>query len=177
MAAWQPSVCLVYNSVFPTLPTSIVLNQIPPTSQLLHISWLDNRTVPTNAPHTPNSATQPVFFGGWITLIPPPKLCKKITEAHYIDMAKLCPEHLEALNVAEEDHSKSSSSKPKDISSILDWIQAFMWFYCQKISTIVFQVPWHTSITDPRTTTLNLSSSIGHPMTVSFAKKPLHVLN
>ena len=40
-------------------------------------------------------------------------------------MVKLFPEYLEALNAAEEDHSKSSRLKLKDISNILDWIQAF----------------------------------------------------
>ena len=65
-----------------------------------------------------------MLLGGWILPIPL-KLHKKITEGHYVDMAELCPEHLEALNAAEEDHSKSSRPKLKDISSILDWIQAF----------------------------------------------------
>lgn len=80
-----------------------------------------------NALHTSNSAAQPcclVLFGGWITPIPP-KLHKKITEGHYVDMVELCPEHLEALNAAKEDHSKSSRSKLKYISSILDKVQVF----------------------------------------------------
>ena len=103
------------------------MNQIPLTSQLQHIPQLDDPLALTNAPHTPNSATQPccpVLLGGRIPPIPP-KLHKKITEGHYVDMAELCSEHLEALNAAEEDHSKSSRPKLKNISSILDWIQAF----------------------------------------------------
>ena len=59
--------------------------------------------------------------------IPPisPKLAKKIIDGHYVDMAELCPDHLEALNTADEDHSKSLQSKPKEISNILDCVQAF----------------------------------------------------
>ena len=119
----QPHVCLV---CIP-FPTFIVMNQIPPTSQLQHIPHLDNPPALTNAPHTSNSVIQPshpLLLGGRIPPIPP-KLHKKIIEGHYIDMAELFPEHLEALNAAEEDHSKSSRPKLKDISSILDWIQAF----------------------------------------------------
>ena len=49
-------------------------------------------------------------------------------------MAELCPEHLEALNVADEDHSKSSQSKPKEISNILVWVQAFcIYMHSQKL--------------------------------------------
>ena len=102
------------------------MNQILPTSQLQYIPQLDNTPALRNAPHTPNSATQPccpVLLGGQISPIPP-KLHKKITEEHNVDMAELCLEHLEALNAAKEDHSKPTPI-PKDISSILDWIQAF----------------------------------------------------
>ena len=83
--------CL-YLSLFPTLPISVVLNQIPPTSQLLHISQLDDPPTLMNAPHIPNSATQPcrpVLLGGRIPPIPP-KL-RKITEGHYVDMAEFFP--------------------------------------------------------------------------------------
>ena len=103
------------------------MNQIPPTSQLKHIPQLDDPSALTNAPHTSNSVIQPcrpLLLGGQIPPIPP-KLYKKIIEGHYVNIAELCPEHLEALKVAEEDHSKSSRPKLKDISSILDWIQAF----------------------------------------------------
>ena len=58
-------------------------------------------------------------------------------------MAELCPEHLEALNAADEDRSKSSQSGPKEISNILDWVQAFcIYVHSQKTSHIVFQVSW-----------------------------------
>ena len=123
-----------YNPYF-THFYSVKIDPTNKSAAAYFMAWRLN--CPNNAPHTPNSATQLVLFGRWITLTPPPKLCKKITEAHYIDMAEPCSEHLEVLNAAEEDHSKSSRSKPKDISSNLDWVQAFMWLYCQKISPIV----------------------------------------
>ena len=119
----QPHVCLV---CIP-FPTSLVMNQIPPTSQLQHIPQLDDPPALTNAPYISNSVilpSRPLLLGGRIPPIPP-KLHKKIIEGHYIDMAELFPEHLETLNAAEEDHSKSSRPKLKDTSSILDWIQAF----------------------------------------------------
>ena len=118
--------CL-YLHLFPTLPTSIVLNQIQPTSQLQHISQLGDPPALTNAPHTLNSVTCPcrtVLFRGRIPPIQP-KLHNNVTKGHYVDMAELCPKHLEALNEAEDDHIKSSRSKLKDISSILNWVQAF----------------------------------------------------
>ena len=118
----QPCVSRLY-----PLPTSIVMNQIPPTSQLQQIPQFDDPPALTSAPHTPIIATQPccsVLLRWQIPPIPP-KLHKKITEGHYVDMAELSPEYLEALNAAKEDHSKSSRPKLKDIFSILDWIQAF----------------------------------------------------
>ena len=119
----QLHVCLV---CIP-FPTSIVMNQIPPTSQLQHIPQLDDTPALTNAPNSSNSVIQLcclLLLGGRIQPIPP-KFHNKIIEGHYVDMAELYPEHLEALNAAEEDHSKSLRLKLKDISSILDWIQAF----------------------------------------------------
>ena len=100
-------------------PTSLVMNQIPPTSQLQHIPQLDDPPSLTSAPYISNSVIQPsrpLLLGGRIPPISP-KLHKKIIEGHYIDMVELFPEHLEVLNAAEEDHSKSSRPKLKDISS------------------------------------------------------------
>ena len=157
-----------------------MLNQIPSTIQLLHISWLDDPHVLMNALHTSNSAAQPcrlVLFGGWIPPIPP-KLHKKITEGHYVDMVELCPEHLKTLNVAKEKYSKSSRSKLKYISSILDKVQAFSIYVAvlSKDQPIMLLVSWSTS-TYLSTATLTSSSSIGHHMTISFVKRPLYVLN
>ena len=95
----------IYITLSPTFATSTALNQIPSTRQLQHIIQLDNLPALTNAPHISNSATQPcyqVLLGAEILSIPP-KLAKKITEGHYVDMAEFCPEHLEALN-AVNDH-------------------------------------------------------------------------
>ena len=111
----------------PHLPTSIALNQVPPARQLQHIIQFDEPLIPTNVLHNSISVTQPccpVLLGRQIPPISP-KLAKKTIEGQYVDMAELCPEHLEALVAADEDHSKSSQSKPKEISNILDWVQAF----------------------------------------------------
>ena len=89
------------------------MNQIPPTSQLQHIPQLDDTPALTNAPNSSNSVIQPcclLLLGGRIPPIPP-KFHNKIIEGHYVDMAELYPEHLEALNAAEEDHSKSLRPK------------------------------------------------------------------
>ena len=40
-------------------------------------------------------------------------------------MAELRPEHLEEMNSADEDNSKTTRPKQKELSSILDWVQAF----------------------------------------------------
>lgn len=65
-----------------------------------------------------------MLLGGRIPPIPT-KLVRRITEGHYVDMAELHPDHLEELNAAEEDHSKPARARQKELSSILDWIQAF----------------------------------------------------
>ena len=133
VAIWyaQPSYAPPSSSNFalnpPYLPTSIALNQAPPARQLQHIIQFDEPLIPTNALHNPISVTQPccpVLLGRQISAISP-NLAKKAIEGQYVDMAELCPEHLEALIAADEDHSKSSQSKPKEMSNILDWIQAF----------------------------------------------------
>ena len=87
----------------------------------------DELLIPTNALHNPISVTQPccpVLLGRQIPPISP-KLAKKTIERQYVDMAELCPEHLEAFITADEVHSKSSQSEPKEMSNILDWVQAF----------------------------------------------------
>ena len=134
IAIWytQPSYAPPSSSTFglnppPHLPTSIALNQVPPARQLQHIIQFDEPLIPTNALHNPISVTQsccPVLLGRQIPPISP-KLAKKTIEGQYIDMEELCPEHLEALIAANEDHSKSSQSEPKEMSNILDWVQAF----------------------------------------------------
>ena len=150
IAIWyaQPSYAPPSSSTFaliPHLPTSIALNQVPPARQLQHIIQFSEPLVPTNALHNPNSVTQiccPVLLGRQIPPISP-KLVKKTIEGQYVDMAQLRPEHLEALNAADEDHSKFSQSGPKEISNILDWVQAFcIYVHSQKTNHIVFQVSW-----------------------------------
>ena len=86
-------------------------------------------------------------------------------------MDKLCLEYLEALNAAENGHSKYPRSKLKDISSILDWVQAFSIYVdiLSKISPIILQVCWCIS-TYWFTATLTLSSLTGHYMIISFTK-------
>ena len=59
MTAHTTQCFCLYLRLSPTLPTSVVLNQIPPKSQLQHILQLDDPPALMNAPHTSNSATQP----------------------------------------------------------------------------------------------------------------------
>ena len=150
IAIWyaQPSYAPPSSSTFaliPHLPTSIALNQDPPARKFQHIIQFDERLIPTNALHNPNSVTQPccsVLLGRQIPPISP-KLAKKTIKGQYVDMTELCPEHLEALTAADKDHSKSSQSKPKEMSNILDGVQAFcIYVHSQKTSHIVFQVSW-----------------------------------
>ena len=46
-------------------------------------------------------------------------------EGHYVDMAELCPEYLEEINVNEEESPRASKPKQRECSNILDWVQAF----------------------------------------------------
>ena len=104
------------------------MNQIPPVGQLQHIAQLDEPPANTSTSHTfqPHVAhtSSPVLLGGRIPPIPA-KLARRIAEGHYIDMVELRPEYLEELNSADEDHSKTTRPRQKELSSILDWVQAF----------------------------------------------------
>ena len=108
-------------------PFPTALNQIPPVRQLHHIAQLDDPPAFAGIPPTlqppvvPTSS--PVLLGGRIPPIPA-KLSIKITEGHFVDMAELRPEHLEELNSVDEDHSKTKP-RQKEMSNILDWVQAF----------------------------------------------------
>ena len=68
---------------------------------------------------------QPVTIGEGLPPVPG-KLAKRIQSGQFIELAELLPDQLGAITaLPDEDGSKASKSSPKQISSIIEWIQCF----------------------------------------------------
>jgi len=87
------------------------MNQIPKGDQLCHINQLteivqkqsrqpNNSTTKLRVPRT--TITPPLYVGGGLLPIPG-KLVHCIQDGHFIDMAELLPENLEAANATDDD--------------------------------------------------------------------------
>lgn len=81
--------------------------------------------------HTHQTSLLQVTFGAGLSPVPS-KLVKRTEEGEFIELSDLLPERL-ATTFAEEDQSKSSKSKRKHITFILEWVQCFS-FYTAVIS-------------------------------------------
>ena len=65
-----------------------------------------------------------LYIGGRLPPVPA-KLANRIQDGQFVEMAELLLEWLRGTNPHNEDQLKSSKSKYKEISSIVDWIQCF----------------------------------------------------
>lgn len=104
-----------------------MFDEIPPATHLAHIPNLDteshNETHPDHSLSLPNEPPAPVHLGGGLPPIPS-KLVKKIEEGHFIELAELLPERLSSY-WENDDQNKSTKSKHKTVTSILEWMQCF----------------------------------------------------
>ena len=121
--------CLLVIHLSPFAMRHLVIDEIPPGSHLLHIPDLDaeSRNVNYQDQSLPSpfdkESTPPVHLGGGLPPIPS-KIVQKVEERHFIELAELLPEHLSSY-WENDDQSKSTKSKYKAISSILEWFQCF----------------------------------------------------
>ena len=107
----------------------LAFDSIPRGSELLHIAQITDGTNSgsSNPPRTtlsrkPAERVQPlVFISSGLPPIPS-RLVARIQEGHFIDMAELVPERLCAWDTPEE---KSTTSKPRDVTDIVEWLQCF----------------------------------------------------
>ena len=65
-----------------------------------------------------------MYIGGGVPPIPG-KLVHRIQDGHFIDMAMLLNDNLEAANAADEDQPKDNGGKLQPVTHILDRIQCF----------------------------------------------------
>ena len=109
------------------------MNRIPTGDQLSHINQLsetirqqlDKIASTTTKTGTSTAATtQPLYIGGGLPPIPR-KLVHRIQDGHFIDMAELLPDNLEATNLIDDDLTKNIKRKQQDVTQIMDWIQCF----------------------------------------------------
>ena len=105
----------------------LVIDEIPPGSHLSHIPDLyavnndNHQEQPLPLPSDKESP--PVHLGGGLPPVPS-RLVKKIEEGQFVELAELLPERLSTY-WENDDQSKSTKSKHKTVSNILEWVQCF----------------------------------------------------
>ena len=52
-------------------------------------------------------------------------LCILVEDGQFVEMAELLPDHLSSSHYAEEDQSKSTKIKYKEVLNIIEWLQCF----------------------------------------------------
>ena len=67
--------------------------------------------------------THSLYIGEGLPPIPE-KLIRRIQDGHFINMAELLPDNLEATNSTEDDHA-NAKRKQQEVTQIMDWIQCF----------------------------------------------------
>ena len=68
--------------------------------------------------------THSLYIGGGLPPIPE-KLIRHIQDVHFINMAKLLPDNLEATNSTDDDHTMNNKHEQQDVTQIMDRIQCF----------------------------------------------------
>ena len=111
-------------SITAMFATHLVLDQIPPPSDLSHIhtaqftnSGSNQQTHPVASDGTPTH-----YFVGTALSAIPTKLVEKIESGAFIELSDLLPEH---LGHAEPDEDSKSKSKHRPVSSITQWLHCF----------------------------------------------------
>ena len=108
------------------LSSYLALNQVPTNGQLSHVNELSETSrqqmgyrAGTITPVTTHS----LYIGGRLPPIPQ-KLIRCIQDGHFINMAELLPDNLEATNSTDDDHT-TTKCKHQEVTQIMDWIQCF----------------------------------------------------
>ena len=65
-----------------------------------------------------------LYIGGGLPPIPE-KLIRCIQDGHFINMAELLPDNLEATNLTDDDHTTNAKHKQQEVTEIMEWIQCF----------------------------------------------------
>ena len=103
------------------------MNQIPNGDQLRHVNQIteNTRTHPTRSMSTTRTKTTTtipsMYIGGGVPPIP----VRRIQDGHFIGVAVLLKDNLEAANATDEDQSKDNGRKLHLVTHIMDWIQRF----------------------------------------------------
>ena len=105
----------------------LALNQVPIGVQLSHVNELSgsiqqqsgNRACTMTA-----VTTHSLYIGGGLPPIPDKLVCR-IQDGHFINMADLLPDNLEAINSTDDDPSLNTKCKQQDVTQIMDCIQCF----------------------------------------------------
>ena len=98
------------------------MDQISTVNQLSHINQLSEamRQQPGTIGPTPLLLPHnPYTFGGGLPPIPE-KLVHHIQDGHYINIAELLPDMLEASNATEDDQTTTTKWKLTDVTQIMD---------------------------------------------------------
>ena len=82
------------------------MNEIPTVDQFSHVNQLSEamRQQAGTSTNITAAATQPLYIGGGLPPIPE-KLVRHIKDGHYINMAELLPDMLEASNAIDDDQT------------------------------------------------------------------------
>ena len=109
------------------LSSYLALNQVPTSGQLSHVNELSETSrqqtgyrAGTITPITMHS----LYIGGGLPPIPQ-KLIRRIQDGHFINMAELLPDNLEATNSTDDDHTTNTKRKHQEVTQMMDWIQCF----------------------------------------------------
>ena len=109
------------------LSSYLALNQVPTSGQLSHVNELSETSLQekgyragTITPVTMHS----LYIGGGLPPIPQ-KLIRRIQDGHFINMAELLPDNLEATNSTDDDHTTNTKRKHQEVTQIMDWIKCF----------------------------------------------------
>ena len=125
--------------------TSHELNLIAESDFANDISHNRKSGAISSASDSPLKNPLQVIFGAGLSPVPS-KLVKRIEDRGFIELSDLLPERLATI-FAEEDQSKSSKSRRKHITSILEWVQCFGLYTVVKTARKGHR-PFRLSITD-----------------------------
>ena len=127
---------LMYAAITPPSSTPVItyqfssylaLNQVPTSGQLSHVNELSEtgrqQTGYRAGTITPVT-THSLYIGGGLPPIPQKLICH-IQDGHFINMAELLPDNLEATNSTDDDHTTNTKRKHQEVTQIMDWIQCF----------------------------------------------------
>ena len=109
------------------LSSYLALNQVSTIGQLSHVNELSEigrqQTGYRAGTITPVT-THSLYSGGGLPPIPQKLICR-IQDGHFINIAELLSESLEATNSTDDDYTTNTKRKHQEVTQIMDWIQCF----------------------------------------------------